>query len=71
MVVLNSFISSMNAEVEAQRDQVTCPRPHSKEVAEQNLISDFCDSKPYSFPKPPASVPPVSLLFLLDNEVFK
>ena len=65
------IISSMNAEVEAQRGQVTCPRPHSKEVAKKNLISDLCDSKLYCFPKPPASVPPVSLLFLQENEVFK
>lgn len=35
------IISSMNAEVEAQRGQVTCPRPHTK----KNLISDLCDSK--------------------------
>ena len=49
-----------NAEVEAQRGEVTCPRPHSKEVAKKNLISDLCDSKLYFFPKPP----PQSLLCL-------
>ena len=47
--------------MEAQRGEVTCPRPHSKEVAKKNLISDLCDSKLYFFPKPP----PQSLLCLV------
>ena len=63
------IISIMDAEMEAQRDQVTCPRPHSEYVAESECDLRSLGLQPHSFPTAPASL--MSLLCLQESTVSK